>query len=63
MMAGAVWADGEAVILFAGRLFPGIEALGAGGGVEVDLSSAGGAATPAAATEGYSAAAGDGSDG
>jgi hypothetical protein len=33
--------------------------------VDVDLSSAGGVATPAAATDGYSvaAAAGDGSDG
>ena len=55
------------MILFAGRLSPGIEAFGAGGGVEGDLSSARGAATPAAATEGYSVAAaagdGDGSDG
>jgi hypothetical protein len=50
------------VILFAGRLSQRIKVLGAGGG-EVDPSCGGGAATPAAATDGYSAAAGDGSDG
>ncbi len=33
------------------------------GGGEVEPSCGGGAATPAAATEGYSVAAGDGSDG
>ncbi len=58
----SVWADGEAVILFAGRFSPRIKVLGTGGG-DVDPSCGGGAATPAAATDGYSAAAGDGSDG
>jgi hypothetical protein len=52
------------VILFAGRLSPRIKPVEARG-VEADLSIAGGAATPAASTDGYSAAtaAGDGSDG
>jgi hypothetical protein len=60
----SVWADGEAVILFVGRFSPRIKVLGTGGG-EFEPSCGGGAATPAAATDGYSvaAAAGDGSDG
>jgi hypothetical protein len=62
LMAGRGMGDGEAVILFAGRLSPRIKVLGTGGG-EVDPSCGDGAATPAAAADGYSVAAGDGSDG